>query len=66
VINGLAYTSVGGKLLLIESSVSSVVQGTRKIKFSGNLKDVMKESMQIAYSFSRNFLKSKNNDFLEK
>lgn len=54
VINGLAYTEVGGDLLSIESVL---VPGKGEIKATGKLGEVMKESAQIAHSF----LKSKAN-----
>ncbi len=50
VVNGLAYTSVGGDLLKIESSV---MPGNGKIKLTGTLGDVMKESAEIAISYIR-------------
>lgn len=50
VVNGLAWTSVGGTLLPIEISV---LNGTGKIELTGNLGDVMKESAKTAVSFVR-------------
>ena len=50
VVNGLAYTSVGGDLLKIEASV---MDGTGKIELTGSLGDVMKESAQLAVSYVR-------------
>ncbi len=50
VVNGLAYTSVGGDLLKIEVSV---MEGTGKLELTGTLGDVMKESAKIAYSYIR-------------
>lgn len=50
VVNGLAYTSVGGDLLKIESSV---MPGNGKVKLTGTLGDVMKESAEIALSYIR-------------
>ena len=50
VVNGMAYTSVGGDLLKIEASV---MKGTGKLQLTGNLGDVMKESCEIAISFIR-------------
>ncbi len=41
VVNGLAWTSVGGELLEVEVNV---VPGTGKVELTGNLGDVMKES----------------------
>ncbi|MGB0868369.1 MAG: endopeptidase La [Flavobacteriales bacterium] len=48
VVTGLAWTQVGGDILSIESSFS---KGTGKISMTGNLGDVMKESVQIAYTY---------------
>ncbi|MBQ9744340.1 MAG: endopeptidase La [Clostridia bacterium] len=50
VVNGMAYTSIGGDLLKLEASV---MKGTGKIKLTGSLGDVMKESAEIAVSFIR-------------
>ena len=50
VVNGLAWTSVGGELLEVEVNV---VPGSGKIVLTGNLGDVMKESAQAALSFIR-------------
>ena len=50
VVNGLAWTQVGGTMLPIEVSV---LNGTGKIELTGNLGDVMKESAKIAVSFIR-------------
>lgn len=49
VTTGLAWTETGGDLLLIESVL--VPGGKTGIKYTGNLKDVMKESVQAAYSY---------------
>ncbi|HLU92807.1 MAG TPA: endopeptidase La [Membranihabitans sp.] len=45
---GLAWTSVGGEILFIESSAS---EGKGKLTLTGNLGDVMKESAATALSF---------------
>lgn len=50
VVNGLAWTQVGGTMLPIEVSA---LNGTGKIELTGNLGDVMKESAKIAVSFMR-------------
>lgn len=50
VVNGLAWTSVGGTMLPIEVSA---LDGTGKIELTGNLGDVMKESAKTAVSFVR-------------
>ena len=49
-VNGLAYTVVGGDTLEIETSIS---KGTGKIILTGKLGDVMKESAQTAISYLR-------------
>ncbi|MDA0788665.1 MAG: endopeptidase La [Proteobacteria bacterium] len=49
VINGLAWTAMGGTTLAVESS--RVHDGNRGFKQTGQLGDVMKESSQIAYSY---------------
>jgi len=50
IINGLAWTSVGGELMQLEVSV---MEGTGKIELTGSLGDVMKESAKAAVSFVR-------------
>ncbi|MEB2776974.1 endopeptidase La [Algoriphagus sp. D3-2-R+10] len=52
VVTGLAWTSVGGEILFIETSLS---RGKGKLTLSGQLGDVMKESAMTALSY----LKSK-------
>jgi ATP-dependent Lon protease len=49
-VTGLAWTSVGGDLLSIEASV---VPGKGKLTLTGQLGDVMKESIQAAQSVVR-------------
>ncbi len=50
VVNGLAWTAVGGELLEVEVNV---VPGSGKVELTGNLGDVMKESAHAALSFIR-------------
>lgn len=57
VVNGLAYTSVGGELLQIEALV---VDGTGKIEITGSLGDVMTESAKTAISHIRSISKYYN------
>ena len=49
-VNGLAWTSVGGEMLPIEVAV---MDGTGKIELTGSLGDVMKESARTAISCIR-------------
>lgn len=49
-VNGLAWTSVGGELMQIEAGI---MDGKGKIQLTGNLGDVMKESASTAISFVR-------------
>ncbi|MBR1482343.1 MAG: endopeptidase La [Ruminococcus sp.] len=50
IVNGLAWTSVGGELLPIEIAL---MDGTGKIELTGSLGDVMKESAKIAINCIR-------------
>ena len=50
VVTGLAWTSVGGDILFIETSLSP---GKGKLTITGNLGDVMKESASIAMAYLR-------------
>ena len=54
VVTGLAWTSVGGEILYVETSLS---QGKSKFTITGNLGEVMKESAAIAFEY----LKSHSN-----
>ena len=54
VVNGLAWTEVGGELLEVEVNV---MEGTGKLELTGNLGDVMKESAQAAVSCIRSRVK---------
>jgi ATP-dependent Lon protease len=49
-VNGLAWTSVGGEMLTIESAVSP---GKGKVTRTGKLGEVMQESIQAAYTVVR-------------
>ena len=49
VVTGLAWTSVGGEILFIETSLSKGKSG--KLTLTGNLGDVMKESAVIALEY---------------
>ena len=50
VVNGLAYTAVGGEMLAVECSV---MPGSGQVQLTGQLGDVMKESAQAARSWVR-------------
>ncbi len=50
VVNGLAWTSVGGEMLQVEVAI---LDGTGKIELTGSLGDIMKESALAAVSFVR-------------
>jgi len=48
VVTGLAWTSVGGEILFIETSLS---KGKGGMTLTGNLGDVMKESANLAFQY---------------
>lgn len=56
VVTGLAWTEVGGELLTIEAVL---MPGKGKMTVTGNLRDVMKESIQAANAYVR----SRSHDF---
>nr|MCR5536924.1 endopeptidase La [Succinivibrio sp.] len=67
VITGLAWTSVGGATLPVESQL--VHREAKGYELTGSLGDVMKESAQIAYSYIQAQLGSfdpKHKDFFKK
>ena len=49
-VTGLAWTSIGGETLEVEVNV---MEGTGKLELTGNLGDVMKESVHAALSYIR-------------
>lgn len=50
IVNGLAWTSVGGEMLEVEVNV---LPGSGKVESTGNLGDVMRESCHSAVSYIR-------------
>jgi ATP-dependent Lon protease len=64
-VTGLAWTSVGGDLLTIEAAA---YKGKGKLNYTGQLGDVMQESIQAAMSVTRARAKDLgiSNDFQEK
>ncbi len=56
-VTGLAWTSVGGTILFIESSIS---KGSGQLNLTGNLGQVMKESVTIAYEYIKSHSESLN------
>ncbi|KAF1939987.1 ATP-dependent protease La [Clathrospora elynae] len=55
---GLAWTSMGGSALYIESIVQNALtsSSTPGLERSGSLRDVMKESTGVAYSFAKSIM----------
>lgn len=61
VVTGLAWTSVGGEILFIETSLSKGKAG--KLTLTGNLGDVMKESAIIALEYVKAHIDSLKVDY---
>jgi len=53
VVNGLAWTAVGGETMPIEVNI---FDGTGKVQLTGHLGDVMKESAHIAINYIRSIV----------
>ncbi|WMV50441.1 hypothetical protein MTR67_043826 [Solanum verrucosum] len=62
VVMGLAWTSMGGSTLYIETSLVEQGEGKGALNVTGQLGDVMKESAQIAHTVSRIILQKKEPD----
>ena len=60
-VTGLAWTSVGGEILFIETSLSKGKAG--KLTLTGNLGDVMKESATIALEYVKAHADTLNIDY---
>lgn len=67
---GLAWTSMGGAALYVESILENALNAASRpgLERTGNLKNVMKESTVIAYSFAKSVLAKlyPENKFFEK
>lgn len=59
VVMGLAWTSMGGSTLYIETSLVEQGEGKAGLNLTGQLGDVMKESAQIALTVARAILHEK-------
>ncbi|CAO3589860.1 unnamed protein product [Absidia cylindrospora] len=70
VIMGLAWTSMGGSALYVESVLESSLnsKSTPSLSKTGQLGDVMKESTSIAYTFAKSLMATHypQNKFFEK
>lgn len=74
VVMGLAWTSMGGSTLYIETTLSRPLDKSvdskenGSLSITGHLGNVMKESIQIAHIFSKSFLLKldPNNQFLQR
>lgn len=70
VVMGLAWTSMGGSSLYIETVLRSPITANSKssLTTTGHLGDVMKESTTIAYTFARSYIARKfpDNRFFDK
>ncbi|PKS08917.1 hypothetical protein jhhlp_003530 [Lomentospora prolificans] len=67
---GLAWTQLGGSALYVESILQSPLRPHTRpsLEITGNLKNVMKESSAIAYSFVKSFMVKEfpDNHFFQK
>ncbi|XP_039022307.1 lon protease homolog 1, mitochondrial-like [Hibiscus syriacus] len=62
VVMGLAWTSMGGSTLYIETTVIEQGEGKGALHLTGQLGDVMKESAQIGHTLARAILLEKEPD----
>ncbi|KAK3940652.1 mitochondrial Lon protease [Diplogelasinospora grovesii] len=66
---GLAWTQLGGAAMYIESILQAALTSNTRpsLEITGNLKQVMKESSQIAYSFAKSMMAKQfpDNQFFE-
>ena len=60
IVTGLAWTRVGGDILYIETMLT---RGSGKVRITGQLGDVMKESAQIAISLVKSLLPDRAEQF---
>ncbi len=58
IVNGLAWTQMGGATLMIESIAIPQKDKKGGLKITGQLGDVMNESVQIAYSYVKSIAKN--------
>ncbi|KAH6607632.1 hypothetical protein Trco_003945 [Trichoderma cornu-damae] len=67
---GLAWTQMGGAAMYIESILQAPLRPSSRpgLEITGNLKNVMKESTTIAYSYAKSFMVGKfgDNHFFDK
>ncbi|UKZ60159.1 uncharacterized protein TrAtP1_001443 [Trichoderma atroviride] len=67
---GLAWTQMGGAAMYIESILQAPLRPSSRpgLEITGNLKNVMKESTTIAYSFAKSFVVNQfpENHFFDK
>jgi len=67
---GLAWTQMGGTTMYIESILQSALRSSSRpsLEITGNMKQVMKESSSIAYSFAKSLMAKgfPMNDFFDR
>jgi len=68
VVMGLAWTSMGGSTLYIETVCIPVSEGKSRLQTTGQMGDVMKEGTAVCYTYARRFLSEidPTNDFFDK